>query len=457
MHDGREPEPIPPAWSGSDRFVATVFAQPVQRFMQLETAGALVMLLAAVLALVWANSPWGGGYLAFWSTPLDITAGLFHLELDLREWVNDGAMALFFFLVALEIKRELVLGELREPRAAALPALAALGGMVVPALIYLVFNAGTAASGGWAIPTATDIAFAVGVVSLLGSRVPSGAKLFLLVLAVVDDLGAITVIAIFYTDRLSFGWLAVALLAVAGAAWLQRSDVRSLVPYLVLGVIAWYALHESGVHATLAGVAFGFVTPAAAFYPTDRFGQHARRLVADIEGGATDAGEREQNESALRDLVRLARETESPLSRTVYGLNPWVSFGVVPLFALANAGVVISGATAVEAASDRVFLGVALGLLVGKPVGILLTTAAVCRLGIGSLPPWTTWWQMAGVAVCSAIGFTVALFVTALSFDEAGPAETAKLGVFAASVVAGVLGVLLLRLAPSREQQPEGS
>ncbi len=449
-------EAIPPAWGGSDRFVPTTFVQPVQRFMRVEAAGAVVMLVAAVVALAWANSAWRAGYASLWSTPAEVTAGFLHLELSLREWVNDGAMALFFFLVALEIKRELVLGELREPRAAALPALAALGGMVVPALIYLSFNVGTAASAGWGIPMATDIAFAVGVVSLLGSRVPTGAKLFLLVLAIVDDLGAIAVIAAFYTDRLSLRWLGFALLTVAAAAWLQRSDVRSLVPYIVLGVVAWCALQQSGVHATLTGVAFGFVTPAAAFYPVDRFGEHARRLVAEVErsadDGHVDEGERDGN--ALRDLVRLARESESPLDRTVHGLAPWVSFGVVPLFALANAGVALSADAAVEALSDRVFLGVVLGLLVGKPVGILLTTAAVCRLRLGSLPPRTTWFHMAGVSVCAAIGFTVALFITALSFDDPGPSETAKMGVLAVSVVAGGLGWALLRLAPAKDEPP---
>ncbi len=447
--------PIPATWSASDRFVPTAFVRPVLRFINVEASGAAVMLAAAVLALLWANSPWAASYESLWSTPSEISVGALHLELTLREWVNDGAMALFFFLVALEIKRELVLGELREPRAAALPAVAALGGMVVPALIYVAFNAGTPAVRGWGIPMATDIAFAVGVVSLLGSRVPTGAKLFLLVLAIVDDLGAILVIALVYTEKLSLGWLAAALLAVGAAAWLQRSDVRSLVPYLVLGAVCWYTLHESGVHATLAGVAFGFVTPAAAFYRPDRFVPHARRLVDEIErsvlnDGEIDASEREHNESALRDLARLATETESPLDRTVQRLNPWVSFGVVPVFALANAGVAVSADAAANAVSDPVFLGVGLGLLVGKVVGIVAATAAVCRVGLGVLPAGATWWHMTGVAACAGIGFTVALFVTALSFDDPTTTATAKTGVLAASVVAGVLGYLLLRLAPSR-------
>ena len=250
--------------------------------------GAAVGLVAA---LVWANSPWQDSYVHLWETHFAIELGhLAHIDLSLRDWVNDAAMAVFFFVVGMEIKRELVAGELRDPRAAALPAIAAVGGMLVPALLYLAFNAGQVGAKGWGIPMATDIAFAAGVVALLGRRVPAGAKLFLLTLAIVDDLGAIVVIAVFYSAGLAFNWLALAVGTLVVTYLLRRSDVRSLLPYLVLGIVCWYALHESGVHATLAGVAFGLLTPVWSFFDPKRFAESARPLVDDIERDTVEGG-----------------------------------------------------------------------------------------------------------------------------------------------------------------------
>ncbi|MBI1843018.1 MAG: Na+/H+ antiporter NhaA [Actinobacteria bacterium] len=442
-------------WSASERFVPRVFVRPAQEFIQIEAAGGIVMLAAGVVALIWANSPWSGGYHSLWGTHVNVEIGsLVQLDhLTLRDWISDAAMAVFFFVVGLEIKRELLLGELRNPRAAALPAIAAVGGMVVPALIYLAFNAGTATSDGWGIPMATDIAFAVGVISLLGDRVPSGAKLFLLTLAIVDDLGAILVIAIFYTDQLSLGWLGVAIVAVCAAANLRRVNVRSLVPYLGLGVLAWYALLESGVHATLVGVAFGFITPAWSFYSPARFVPDARRLMDDVqkafEDNSLDRDEYEHVGVALGDLRRLATETQSPLERLEKRLNPWVSFVVVPLFALANAGISLSGDSLSGAWTDRVVLGVLFGLVVGKTVGVFSATWLACRVGIGSLPAQTSWPVMLGVSMCAGVGFTVAMFVTNLSFAEVAPTDSAKLGVLVASLLAGIAGFVFLRMIGS--------
>ncbi len=421
--------------------------------MELETAGGIVMLLAAVVALVWANSPYSGSYEALWETPLDISLGeLLHLELSLREWINDGAMAIFFFVVGLEIKRELVQGELRDRRAAALPAIAALGGMVVPALIYVAFNAGGEGSGGWGIPMATDIAFAVGVISLLGRRVPTGAKLFLLTLAIVDDLGAILVIAFFYTSDLSFQWLAVAFAALAAAYLLRRADVRSTLPHALTAVVCWFGLHESGVHATLAGVAFGFMAPSVAFYDPRLFRDRARNLIDRIHGALVGGGgpdeEHAASEAGLRDLVRLATETQSPLQRVEHRLAPWVSFLIVPVFALANAGVSLSGDALSGALGNDIVLGVALGLLVGKAVGVFGATWLAVRLGIGRLPASTTWRHVFGVALCAGIGFTVALFVASLSFTDPDLADSAKIGILGGSLVAGVAGYLWLRACP---------
>ena len=271
------PEAVPRPWSASDRRVPRAVVRPLRRFADTEAAGGVAMLVMAIVALVWANSPFGDSYIELWETIISVHIGeLIHIDLDLRGWVNDLAMAIFFFVVALEIKRELVRGELRDPRAAALPAVAAIGGMIVPATIYAVFNVGTAGADGWGIPMATDIAFAVGVLSLLGRRVPSSLVVFLLTLAIVDDLGAIVVIAVFYTSGLSFGWLAIGIGCILAAVVLNRSDVRSLVPYFLLAMACWLALHESGVHATLAGVAFGLITPSHAFVRPPQFGPRAR-------------------------------------------------------------------------------------------------------------------------------------------------------------------------------------
>ncbi len=448
-------EVVRPSWSASARFVPRVFVRPALEFIQVEAAGGIVLLVGAVVALIWANSPWSGSYHSLWDVHVNVEiGGLVQLDhLTLRDWVNDAAMAVFFFVVGLEIKRELVLGELRNPRAAALPALAAVGGMVVPALIYLAFNAGTTTSKGWGIPMATDIAFAVGVISLLGTRVPPGAKLFLLTLAIVDDLGAILVIAAFYTGNISFGWLGTAVAACCVAAGLSRMNVRSLVPYLGLGVFAWYGLLESGVHATLMGVAFGFITPVWSFYSPAHFVPHARRLVDDVQRALDDESldtyEYERVGAALGDLRRLATETESPLERLEKRLNPWVSFVVVPLFALANAGVPLSGDLLQGAWDDRVVLGVVFGLVVGKTLGVFSATWLACRLGVGSLPAQTTWPLLFGVSMCAGIGFTVSLFVTNLSFTDAATTDAAKLGVLVASALAGIAGFTILRVRGS--------
>lgn len=453
MDEGDDSEAVRHVWSASERFVPRVFVRPAQEFIQIEAAGGIVMLIAAVVALIWANSPWNGGYEALWGTRITIeVGGLIQLDhLTLRDWISDAGMVLFFFVVGLEIKRELVLGELRNPRTAALPAIAAIGGMVVPALIYLVFNAGTPAGQGWGIPMATDIAFSVGVITLVGTRVSPGAKLFLLTLAIVDDLGAIVVIALFYTEQLSFEWLGVAILAVGVVGNLHRVNVRSLGPYVGLGMVAWFALHESGVHATLVGVALGLITPAWSLYNPARFAPEARLLVADVEkvfdDNRFDHNEHERVGAALNSLRHLVTETESPLERLEKILNPWVSFLIVPLFALANAGISLSGDSLSGAWGNRVVMGVVFGLVIGKTVGVFSATWLACRFGLGSLPSGTSWLAILGVSICSGIGFTVAIFVTNLSFSDPNLTDSAKLGVLAASLIAGLAGFFVLRLS----------
>ncbi len=445
---------IPRPWSASERRLPRAVVRPFRRFADTEAAGGVVMLVMAVVALVWANSALGDVYRDLWETVISVRLGdLVHIDLNLRGWINDLAMAFFFFVVALEIKREMVRGDLRDPRAAALPVLAALGGMIVPALMFTLFNAGGAGAEGWGIPMATDIAFAVGVLSLLGKRVPSSLVVFLLTLAIVDDLGAIVVIAVFYTSNLSFGWLAIAVACVAGAVVLNRADIRALVPYFVLAAFCWFALHESGVHATLAGVAFGLATPSHAFLRPRHFGPHARVLVAQVE--RSKAAERQESDQddeesleadALNELITLSAESQPPLDRLEHRLLPWTTFVIVPVFALANAGVQVSWDDLVNAFSDSVTLGVMFGLVIGKPLGIFLFALGAVRLGIGKTPAGASLLQVLGVAMLGGVGFTVALFVTELAFEPGALADRAKIGILAASAIAGTIGYVFLRV-----------
>jgi Na+:H+ antiporter, NhaA family len=441
-------------WSESDRFVPRVMVRPVQQVLSHEAAGGLVMLAAAVVAIAWANSPWSQSYVDLWATPLSIELGeVLHLDhLTLQAWVNDALMTLFFLLVGVEIKREFVHGDLQDVRAVALPVAAAIGGMALPALLYAAFNAGGPGADGWGIPIATDIAFAVGVVSLLGPRVPAGAKVFLLTLAVADDIGAILVIAVFYTGDLSFGWLALALLGVLAIARLGRSDVQALGPYLAIGTFVWLALLESGVHATLVGVALGLLTPAWPHRSPRRYPPEVRRMVDAIERSYYDRvlshEDFEDNEHLIAEVQRLSIQSTSPLSRLERALSPWVAFVIVPLFALANAGVRLSSDALTGLVDDPVSAGVAVGLIVGKTVGVLLASALAVRLGLGRLPDRTTWIQVLGLAMVAGVGFTVSLFVTSISFTDPALADSAKIGILAGSLVAGVAGYSFLRWVP---------
>ncbi|HEY0772649.1 MAG TPA: Na+/H+ antiporter NhaA [Nocardioidaceae bacterium] len=452
----KTPQVVAPSWRETDRFVPRRVVRPIQSLMAAETSSAVVVLLATVAALVVANTPLVDAYHHFWEAEVLLDAGGVHvLELTAHELVNDALMVLFFLLVSLEIKREIVFGELRDPKAAAMPIVAAVGGMVVPALIYLVFNAGGDYVSGWGIPMATDIAFAVAVLTSLGSRVPLGARLFLLTLAIVDDLGAILVLAVFYTGGLAFGWLLAAVGTVVVAVLLQRVRVRSVWPYLFLGVVGWYALHESGVHATLIGVAFGLITPAYALLPAQRYPEVAHRLIDELvettEDDVVTADEHELNEHTLREIRRLSLETQSPLHRIETHLTPWVAFVVVPIFAFANAGVTYPDVPIADWLTDPVVLGIVLGLVVGKTVGIFGAAWLTERIGLARYPTGMTQAHLLGVATTAGIGFTVAIFVATLAFEDAATVELAKLGILVASLVAAVIGYLLLRLT-SKEQ-----
>lgn len=442
-------------WLYSDRFVPTRFLRPVLRFTAVEAAGGLALLAAAVAALVWANLPGGESYERFWETPIDFTLGPLVLHETLRGLVDHGLMTLFFFVVGLEIKREVMRGELRDFKTAALPVFAALGGMIGPALVYLAFVGGGEAARGWAVPVATDIAFSLGVLSLLGRRVPLGARLFLLTLAIADDIGGIVIIAAAYTDDLAMWWLlgAVGALAVVWAA--NRAGVRSLVFYGVAAFASWLCLLESGVHPTLSGVALALLTPAASFYSDAVYRDRARQILGRHEmAAAAPFGEERLDQEALT-LAAVARESVAPLDRLERALHPWTSFLVVPLFALANSGVRFAGTDFGAAVTHPVALGTATGLVFGKLVGISAFTWLAVRLGWGRLPRGTGWRHVLGVAAVAGIGFTVALFIVGLAFTDPALADRAKLGIFAGSLLAGLTGYLMLRLAPGPSPSDE--
>ncbi len=434
-------------WIHSDRQIPTRFVRPLLEFTHIEASGGVVLLIAAVAALIWANAPFGESYDRFWDFHITLEAGDFTLDESLRHIVNDALMAIFFFVVGLEIKRELVVGDLRDRKRAALPAIAALGGMVVPAAIYVAFVAGTGgeATQGWGIPMATDIAFSIGVVSLLGTRVSVGAKLFLLALAIVDDIGAIAVIAIFYTSDLSLGWLVLGVGGLVAIAVASRVGIRNQAFYVIAGIAVWFFVFESGVHATLAGVALGLMTPVMPWYSDEEYYTRSGLILSRYQMDAAGPRSRERLDQEALDLASIARESISPLDRLEHALHPWSSFVVVPLFALANAGVRFVDIDAVDLLTSSVTLGVAVGLVVGKFAGISLATWIAVRTGIGRLPARTGWTQVAGLALLAGIGFTVSLFITELAFEDALLSDAAKIGIFIGSTAAGVLGYTLLR------------
>jgi NhaA family Na+:H+ antiporter len=445
MGDRTDERALRPPWLHSDRPVPRRLLRPLQQFLETEHAGGVALLAAAAVALAWANSPWGHTYRAFWHTELTLRLGPWSLSHDLREWVNDALMVLFFFVVGLEIKRELVTGELRDPRRAALPIAGAAGGMVAPALLYIAFNPpGSEAFRGWGIPMATDIAFAVGVLTLVGRGVPTGLKTFLLALAIADDIGAILVIALFYSGRIAWPALLAAVLLLGAVVALQRVHVRHTVAYLALGAGAWLATHQSGVHATIAGVALGLLTPAVPFQRPRAVGEEALRVAERTQG---EPWPPDAHAHHWLRLGSLAREAVSPLVRLETLLHPWSSFVVVPVFALANAGVALSPGAAREAVGHPVALGVAVGLVVGKPLGITVASWLAVRSGVARLPAEARWSQLLGVGVVAGIGFTVSLFIGELAFASEAVRDMAKVGIFVASVVASVLGWGILRAA----------
>ena len=434
-----------PTWSQSDRRLARLVAQPVARFLAVEAAGGILLLIGTAVALVWANSPWSAGYDQLWHTTATVEAGPLRLSEDLRHWVNDGLMALFFFVVGLEIKRELVSGQLADRRDAVLPAAAALGGMVVPAAVFAAVNGGGTGAHGWGIPMATDIAFALGVLTLFGDRVPTQLKVLLLGLAIADDLGAIAVIALFYADDVSLRWLLTAAAGLLLVAVMRRARVWYPPAYVAVGIAVWACTLESGIHATIAGVALGLLTPTRPLLAEPDADRLASRLSADT---AVTAHE-------VRELGFDLRESVSVGERLEEVLHPWTSYVVVPVFALANAGVPISADGLGDALGSRITLGVVLGLVLGKLVGVTSFAWLAVRSGLARLPEGLAWRHLVGMAGLAGIGFTVSIFVAGLAYDVPALQDEAKLGVLAASLLAAAVGVAILAGAPPATEEKD--
>jgi len=422
--------------------------RPFEDFFKNQVSGGILLLGAALFALFMANSPWQQAYHHFWETPLGINLGPWHFEYSLHHWINDGLMAIFFFVVGLEIKRELLAGELTGIRHAALPIAAALGGMLMPAAIYLLFNPGGEGLRGWGIPMATDIAFALGVVALLGNRIQRSLAIFLTALAIVDDLGAVLVIAFFYTGELNFIALLLGAGCLVGLILGNRAGLQQPLFYTLLGLCLWLCLLKSGIHASIAGVLVGATIPVAPRHRHPEFLRRAETLMQHYRSFETIAGpfHVEARLGTLLALEHVCHDAMSPLQRMEHAMHGWVIFGVMPLFALANAGVHLEANDLLHALTAPVSLGVATGLVLGKPIGILLFTWIAVHLRLAELPAGSRWRDLLGIALLAGIGFTMSLFITGLAFQNGMTASYAKVGIFSGSLLAGVCGYLLLAL-----------
>ncbi len=433
-------------WARSDRLVPRTVLRPLQEFLDTSIAGSVLLLGAVVAALAWANSPWSGSYERLWDTHLSVQLGdLLDLNKDLHFWVNDALMALFFLVVGLEIKREVLSGELRNARTAILPVMAAIGGMAVPALLYVVIAGGGEDAKGWGVPMATDIAFALGVLTLAARYAPPSLKPLLLTLAIADDIGAIIVISVFYTGGIEWGALAGALGLLFLVVVAARNHVRAQALYVALGVAVWYLTYRAGIHPTIAGVAMGLITPAVPLQRPRAVSAEAHRIADET---VDDPDPPDEDDHWWMRLAWLSKEAVSPMARAEHALLPWTSFVILPLFALANAGVELSIQAIRDAATGAVGIGIFLGLVLGKPLGVAVGSFLAAATGMGRLPGDVGWGDLAGMGMTAGIGFTVALFVAELAFDEGPLLDEAKIAILAASLVAGIAGYLVLRASP---------
>lgn len=431
------PLPAPPGAWPSIHSAAQRVRAPVERFLAIEASSGIVLLVAAAAALIWANSAWHDTYEALLKTEIGFSLGGFTFRRDVHFWINDGLMTIFFFVVGLEIRREIHKGELSELRRAMLPLATALGGMLMPALIFFALNSGRASAAGWGVPMATDIAFAVGVLALLGSRVPAAVRILLLALAVIDDVGAILVIALFYSQGVSPDGFGVLALGVGGTILFQKIGLRSPWAYVVPGAVAWAGAYTSGVHPALAGVVIGLLTPARAWYGAERFLDRVADSVDQLRRRPSLPEPELLPHLDAMDNAR--REAVSPVERLQHALHGWVAYGIMPLFALANAGVPL-GDTNLSGEALYPFVGVILGLTLGKPIGVLAAAWLGTKLGVTQLPRGVGWAEVMLVGLVAGIGFTMSLFIASLAFEPGPTLETVKLGVLCASALSATLG-----------------
>jgi NhaA family Na+:H+ antiporter len=437
--------PFPPeAWEPLIRF-ARLAGRPLERFLRIQAASGVLLLAAAAIALLWANSPWSESYRSLWHTTLGFTVGSFTFTRTLEWFINDVLMVVFFFVVGLEIRREIHHGELSEWRRAALPLAAALGGMLAPAAIYLLVAGAAETRSGWGVPMATDIAFAVGILALLGKRVPAALRVLLLTLAVIDDLGAIIVIAVFYSGSLKLWGLGIGLAGVVVTFLMQRVGVRRKLVYVAPGILAWAGIYYAGIHPTIAGVLIGLMTPVRAWLGPDGFVAGVRKELEQLAATDLQSPARHELGQTLRQVDTARREAMSPAESLIETLHPWVAFGVMPVFALANAGVSLSFST-LSRESVSIITGVVVGLAVGKPLGVLVLSWLALRLRFAILPAGIGIIHLAVLGTVAGVGFTMALFIAQLAFSDAAQLDAAKLGVIGASAVAGMLALGIGRI-----------
>lgn len=452
----KAPASAPPEASPAGRRLVHALSLPVERFLRIEAASGILLIIAAALALALANSPWSHAYEHLWHTPIRIGAGAYTFERDLHFWISDGLMVIFFFVVGLEIRREIHQGELSDLRRAALPVAGALGGMVAPALIYLAFNRTPATRPGWGIPMATDIAFAVGVLTLLGKRVPAALRIFLLALAVIDDLGAIVVIALFYSTGFAPDGLVIVAAAIGVVFLFQRLGFRQPALYFLPGIAVWLGLMRAGVHPTIGGVLMGALTPVKPWFGEEGFLQVATDQVRDVERRTAEGAS--QPHDLLGPLGRLkiaVRETVAPVVRLQAMFHPWVAYLIMPLFALANAGVSVRGVDLGAPGAAHIAAGAALGLLIGKPVGIVAGSLLAVKLSLCALPRGVGLRELVVAGCLGGIGFTMAIFVAMLAFPAGASLAMAKLAVLVGSSMAALGGLLLGRLLLPAQRTPD--
>lgn len=425
---------------------------PIQEFMHAESSGGVVLIIFTVIALIWANSPFAESYHHLWHTYLSISIGGYELKHSLHHWINDGLMVIFFFVVGLEIKRELLVGELSSVKKAALPVAGALGGMIVPAIIYFYFNAGKEGAAGWGIPMATDIAFVVGIMALLGPKFPFSLKIFILALAIVDDIGAVLVIAIFYTAEISLTALLIAAAILVLLIVFNRLGVRSLIIYSIAGIALWLAFLKSGVHATIAGVLLAFTIPASSRINTKHFSKEQKAIINNFENAGEHGDDVLTNEERLTLIQAMEKNCEkilTPLQKFEHLLHPWVAFLIMPIFAFANAGVTI-GDSFSEALFNPISIGIILGLFLGKQLGIFGFSYLAIKFGLASKPSGVNFYKMYGAGVLAGIGFTMSLFIANLAFPTENLLNVAKVGVLTASLISGIVGFIIVKVSLSR-------